>query len=169
MWCITSIIVRSKQKSWWHYLVILNTLSSKKLWNLHNMFEVKVHFESKLILIQWLDEEDWIKSYTKYIIYNFLTTIRPHVYDSWNITNQKKIESIMQCSTTKFPPLWYGSGFFLKKKCYNAFIVIKVQKNTVFQLNFIKNFKFQNCSRFDRCISISCTIKQFTQKFHSQS
>jgi hypothetical protein len=55
-------------------LVILNT--SKKLEHLHdNIFEFKVHFESKLIMIQWLDEEDWIKSmYTKYITYSFSTS-----------------------------------------------------------------------------------------------
>ncbi len=56
-------------------MVILNT--SKKFKNLHNNnFELKVHLESKLILIQWLDEEDWIKSmYIEYIIYNFLAAI----------------------------------------------------------------------------------------------
>jgi hypothetical protein len=59
-WCITSIIICSKLKSWWHPLTNLNT--SKKLKNLHNILEFKVHFESELILIQWLDEEDWIKS-----------------------------------------------------------------------------------------------------------
>jgi hypothetical protein len=50
----------------------------------------------KFILIQWLDEEDWIKSmYKKYITYDFLAAIGPHVYDSWNTTKQKKIEKIM--------------------------------------------------------------------------
>jgi len=45
---------------------------------LHNIFELKVHFESKLILIQKLNEEDWIKlMYTKYITYNFSTAIGP--------------------------------------------------------------------------------------------
>jgi hypothetical protein len=30
--------------------------------NLHNnILELKVHLESKLILIQWLDDEDWMK------------------------------------------------------------------------------------------------------------
>jgi hypothetical protein len=43
----------------------------------------KVHFESKLILTQWLDEEDWIKSmYIEYIIYIFCMAIGPHVCDS---------------------------------------------------------------------------------------
>jgi len=37
-------------------LAILNT--NKKNLNLHNILELKVHFESKLILIQQLDEED---------------------------------------------------------------------------------------------------------------
>jgi hypothetical protein len=49
----------------------------------NNIFELKVHFDSKLILIQWLDEKDWIKSmYTKYITYNFSIAIGLHVYDS---------------------------------------------------------------------------------------
>jgi hypothetical protein len=44
-------------------------------------------------LIQWLNEEDWIKSiYIKYITYNFSIAIRPHVCGSWNITQKKKIE-----------------------------------------------------------------------------
>ncbi len=30
-----------------------------------NILELKVHFESKLSLIQWLDEEDWIKKMHK--------------------------------------------------------------------------------------------------------
>jgi hypothetical protein len=38
---------------------------------------------------------------TKYIFYSFLTAIGPHVYDSWNITKQKKIEKIMQCPFIK--------------------------------------------------------------------
>jgi hypothetical protein len=49
-----------KLKSWWYHLTILNI--SKKLKNLHdNILELKVHFESKLILIQQLNEKDWIK------------------------------------------------------------------------------------------------------------
>jgi hypothetical protein len=51
--------------------------------------------------------------YTKYITYNFSTTIGPHVYDSWNITKEKKIEKIMECPSIKSSPLWYSSGFFL--------------------------------------------------------
>jgi hypothetical protein len=63
-------------------LVILNT--SKKIQILHhNLLEIKVYFELKLILIQWLDEEDYIKlMYILYITYNFSTTIGPHVCDS---------------------------------------------------------------------------------------
>jgi hypothetical protein len=50
--------------------------------------------------------EDWIKSmYTKYITYKFSATIGPHVYDSRNITKQKKIEKIMQFPSIKSPPL----------------------------------------------------------------
>jgi hypothetical protein len=69
--------------------------------------------ESKLILIQWLNEEDWIKlMYIQYITYSFLTTTRLHVCGSWNITKQNKIEKIMEFPFIKSPPLWYGSGFF---------------------------------------------------------
>jgi len=56
----------------------------KKLQNVHdNILELKVHFESKFNLIQWLDEEDCIKSmYIKYITYIFSIVIRPHVCGS---------------------------------------------------------------------------------------
>jgi hypothetical protein len=93
--------------------------------------ELKIHFESKLILIQWLDEEDWMKSmYTQYITNIFSMATRPHVCDLWNITKQKEIGKIMQCPSIKFPSLWYGSGFFLKIWYYYAFITKKMQKNT---------------------------------------
>jgi hypothetical protein len=42
--------------------------------------------------------------------------IGPHVYDSWNITKQKKIEKIMQFPFIKPPPLWYVGGFFTNNK-----------------------------------------------------
>jgi len=70
--CITTIVVYNKLKSWWHPLIIKNT--NKRLKNLYNnILELKVHFESKLILIQQLDEEDGsIKSmYIKYNLYFF--------------------------------------------------------------------------------------------------
>jgi hypothetical protein len=43
-----------------------------KLESLHDdILELKVHFESKLILIQQLNEEDWIKSmYMKYVTFS---------------------------------------------------------------------------------------------------
>jgi hypothetical protein len=45
-----------------------------------NIEESKVHFESKLSLIEWLDEKDWIKSMCiKYVTYIFSMAIRPHV------------------------------------------------------------------------------------------
>jgi hypothetical protein len=48
-----------------------------------NILELKVHFESKLSLIQWLNEKDWIKSMCiKNITYLFLMAIRPHVCGS---------------------------------------------------------------------------------------
>jgi hypothetical protein len=76
--------------------------------------------------------------YTKYIIYSFSTTIRPHVYESWNVTKQKKIQKIMQCPSIKSPPFLYGSGFFLKIRYYYAFITEQMLKNTFFECNFIK-------------------------------
>jgi hypothetical protein len=40
-----------------------NLKQKQKIHNLHdNILDLKVHFESKLILIQWLNEEDWIKT-----------------------------------------------------------------------------------------------------------
>jgi hypothetical protein len=51
-----NIIVCYRLKSWWHPFV-LNT--NKKIKILHdNILELKIHFESRLILIQWLDEKD---------------------------------------------------------------------------------------------------------------
>jgi hypothetical protein len=77
--------------------------------------------------------------YTEYITYSFSMAIGPHVYDSWSITKQKKNEKIMQCLFEKSLPLWYGSGFFLKIKYYYAFIVfLNVNKNTIFEWNFIQ-------------------------------
>ncbi len=56
----------------------------QKLYNLHhNILELKVHLESKLTLIQWLDKEDWIKPmYIEYIIHIFLTAIGLHARGS---------------------------------------------------------------------------------------
>jgi hypothetical protein len=68
----------------------------------------------------------------KYIIYSFSTTIGPHVYDSWNVTKQKKLKIIMQCPFIKSPPFLYGSGFFLKIRYYYAFIIKQMQKKTHF-------------------------------------
>jgi len=46
---------------------------------------------SQLILIEGLDEEDWIKSmYIQYIIHSLFTATRLHVFDSRHITKQKK-------------------------------------------------------------------------------
>jgi hypothetical protein len=64
-------------------LAILN-ISKKKLKNVHdNIMKFKVHDKLNLILIQQLDEEDWINSmYIQYITYSFLMTIMSHVCDS---------------------------------------------------------------------------------------
>jgi hypothetical protein len=133
---MTSIIVRSKLKFWWCSLAILNT--SKKIKNLHdNILELKVHFELKLILIQWLDEEDWINlMYKQYITYNFSMASC-----LWFMKHyQKKIEKIMQCPSIKSPPFWYGSDFLPKKRHYYAFIVQK-WKITLFNEISSQNFK----------------------------
>jgi hypothetical protein len=74
--------------------------------------------------------------YTKYIIYSFSMTIRPHVYDSWNIIKQKKFEKIMQYPFIKSPPFWYCSVFFLKIRYYYAFITKKMQKTHIFLMEF---------------------------------
>jgi hypothetical protein len=76
--------------------------------------------------------------YIKYITYTFSTAIRPHVCDSWNITKKMKIEIIIKCPFIKLPPLWYGSGFFLKYIYYYAFIVERMEENTFFEWNFIQ-------------------------------
>jgi hypothetical protein len=57
---------------------------NKKLKNLqNNILEFKAHFESNLILIQKLDEDDWINlMYIKYIAYKFSTAIGFNVYGS---------------------------------------------------------------------------------------
>jgi hypothetical protein len=48
-----------------------------------NILEFKAHFESKLSLIQWLDEKDWIKSMCiKYITYIFSMATWPYVCGS---------------------------------------------------------------------------------------
>jgi len=131
-----------------------------------NILELKVHFESKLILIQQLDEKDWIKlMYIKYIIYSFSTATKPHVCGSSNITKQKKIEKIIQWPFIKAPPLWYGSGIFILKIYYYAFIIQKYKKHIFFNEISSNNFKSLNDPRFNSCISISYTIK----KIHPRS
>ncbi len=101
-----------------------------------NILELKVHFESKLILIQQLDEKDWIKlMYIKYIIYSFSTATKPHVCGSSNITKQKKIEKIIQWPFIKAPPLWYGSGIFILKNII-MHLLFKNTKNTFFLMKF---------------------------------
>jgi hypothetical protein len=73
--------------------------------------------------------------YTKYIIYSFSTATGLHVYDSWNITKQKKIEKIIQFPSIKSPPFWYGSDFFLKKDII-MHSLLKVQKKHIFWMEF---------------------------------
>jgi hypothetical protein len=55
--------------------------------------ELKIHFESKLILIQCLDEEDWIKSmYTQYItnIFQWPQGLMFVIYET--LPNKRKLE-----------------------------------------------------------------------------
>jgi hypothetical protein len=39
----------------------------------------------------------------------------------------------------KVPPLWCGSGFFLKIRYYYAFVTKQMQKNIVLEWNYSKN------------------------------
>ncbi len=134
-----------------------------------NILELKAYFKLKLILIQRMDEEDWIKlMYIQYITYSFSTTIGPHVCGSWNITEQKKIEKIMQCSSINSFLLCFGRGFFLEHNYYYAFIVKKWKNHTFLNEISSKNFKSPKSPRFNSCVSISYNIKKFTQEFHSQ-
>jgi len=95
---------------------------------------LKVHFESKLILIQQLDEKNWMKlMYIEYITYSFSMAIGLHICGSWNITKQKKIEKIMQRPSIKSPHLWYGS-FFKNKKIMH--LLFKNAKTHIFWMKF---------------------------------
>ncbi len=113
-WCITTIVVHNKLKSRWHPLAIINT--SKRLKILHNILEFKVHFESKLILIQQLDEEDWIKSmYIKYSLY-FFDGHRALCLWFMKKYQIEKNENIMQIPFFKSLLLLYGIGFKFFKR-----------------------------------------------------
>jgi hypothetical protein len=58
-------------------------------------------------LIQWSNEEDWIKSmYIEYITYNFSIAIRPSMFMIHEtLPKKRKIEKIMQCPFIKSLPL----------------------------------------------------------------
>ncbi len=67
---------------WGENTLEVNDLLLQKLVCNKHFGRTQISIESKLILIQRLDEKDWIKSmYIECIIYIFLTTIRPHVCD----------------------------------------------------------------------------------------
>ncbi len=104
---------------------------------MHNSnLEPKVHFESKLILIQRLDKEYSIKSmYIEYITYNFSMTMGPHVCDSWNISKQKEIKKIMQCPFIKSPPFDMVMVFSWKEDVI-MHSLLKKCKNTLFLMDF---------------------------------
>jgi hypothetical protein len=95
----------------------------------NNIFELKVHFDP---MVKWRGL-DKINVHRIYNLQFFNSHKAKHVYDSWNITQKRKIEKIMQCPFIKSLPLWYGSGFFLKLKYYYAFITKQMQKNTFFE------------------------------------
>ncbi len=69
-----------------------------------------------------------------------------HVYGSQNITEQKKTEKIMQCTFIKSLSFLYGSGFFLKRIDYYAFIAENWKKNQFFEWNFIQKLKIYKWS-----------------------
>jgi len=69
-------------------------------------------------MIRWggLDKINIHRVYiTECIIYSFSMTIGLRVYDSWNITKQKKIEKITQWPFIKSPPFYMVVVFSLKK------------------------------------------------------
>ncbi len=102
-----------------------------------NILELEAHFESKLSLIEWLDEENWIKSMCiKYIMYIFSTAIGPHVCDSLHITKLEKNEKIIQCPPIKSYHFLKVMVFPPKKKVHYAFIAHEIQKNTFFEWIF---------------------------------
>jgi len=73
-----------------------------------NILKFKVHFQSKSMLIQWLNEKDWIKSmYKKYIIY-----IKSYVYGSCNNTKQEQTKKKKGMFNYKISSSLYVSGFF---------------------------------------------------------
>jgi hypothetical protein len=76
--------------------------------------------------------------YIEYITYSFSMAIQPHVYDSWNITRQKKTEKIVQCPFIKSPLLWYGSGFSWKHNIIMHSLLKNAKKKTFFEWNFIQ-------------------------------
>jgi hypothetical protein len=86
--------------------------------------ELKVQFESKLILIPTIKWGGLSKiNVHKYITYSFSMTIGPHVCDSWNITKQREIKKITQCPFIKSLLFYTLMVFFLKGRYYNALIV----------------------------------------------
>jgi hypothetical protein len=92
-WCITSIIIHSKLKSWWHYLTIL--ITSKNILECASQhLKTQSSFWFNL-MVRWKGL-DIINVHTIYNIY-FSMDIGSHVYDSWNMTKQNKIEKILQC------------------------------------------------------------------------
>jgi hypothetical protein len=83
---------------------------------------------SQLILIEGLDEEDWIKSmYIQYIIHSLFTATRLHVFDSRHITKQKKNLKKMWFSTTKWKDYYASIAQKMKKKLFwNGFSTKKI-------------------------------------------
>jgi len=58
-----------------------------------------------------------------------------HVFDSLNITKQKKIEKIIYCPCIKFLSISYGSGFF-KKKTFIMILLLNKCKKHIFERIF---------------------------------
>jgi hypothetical protein len=116
--CITNILVCSKLKSWWHFLIILYT--RKKNLILHdNILEFKIHFELKIILIQQLDERDWLKLiYIEYIIYIFFDNFRASCLWFIKCYQKKKKIELLQCLIVKYLPSYMVMIFFYNKSLY---------------------------------------------------
>jgi hypothetical protein len=105
-----------------------------------NILKSKVCFESKLSLIQWLDEENWIKSMCiKYIMYIFSTTIGLHICGSRHITKPKKNEKY-KMPTYKIFAFFFEVMVFSQKQEFIMHLLLKKCKNFFFEWIFNQIF-----------------------------
>jgi hypothetical protein len=125
-----------------------------------NILKFKVHFQSKSMLIQWLNEKDWIKSmYKKYIIYiNLMFMVHA------TTLNKSKLKRKRECSTIRSLLLYMLVVFSFFFKYVMPLLFKKCQKH-IFNGFFIDNFL--NGPRFNlRTLICINPPKTFIQKFH---